>query len=155
MKTARTLWLLALLLVLIGAAGCKKHIKTPADFAEMDNPGYDYEYRAISPDEIVMGVQKRPNEPKGDVEFWAKVWKEKYPPIKDYEFVDKESLRTKGGLQGSLLEFTSEEEDGLYRLLVAIFVVKKDIWIVTAGGNDENVKDQRDTIVGAFKTFKP
>lgn len=155
MNTKKTLWLLALLPVILGGAGCKKHIKTPADFAVMDDPGYDYKYRAISPDEVVLGVQRKHNEPKGDIAFWAKVWKEKYPPIKDYTFVEKESLRTNGGIAGSLLEFTSEEEDGLYRMLIALFVVKKHIWIVSAGGKDEAIKDQRDVIVKAFKTFKP
>jgi hypothetical protein len=155
MKYTHVMLLAALVPALIAVTGCKKHIKTPDEFAKMDDPGYDYEYRAISPEEIVIGVQKRPNEPRGDVEFWTTVWKEKYPPIKDYTFVDKESLTTSGGLKGSLLEFTSEEEDGLYRMLVGLFVIKKDIWILTAGGKDEALTDQRDTVVGAFKTFKP
>jgi len=146
---------LALVLALAAGTGCKKHIKTPDDFAKMDDPGYDYEYRAISPDEIVLGVQKRPNEPRGDVSFWAKVWKEKYPPIKDYTFVDKESITTNKGLKGSLLTFTSEEEDGLYRLMIALFVVKKNIWILSAGGKDEVLEGETDTVTKAFKTFKP
>ena len=155
MKPQKTLWFLALVLAVTAGAGCRKHIKTPDDFAEMDDPGYDYEYRAISPDEIVLGVQKRPNEPKGDVSFWAKVWKEKYPPIKDYTFVDMEDVTTKGGLKGSLLTFTSEEEDGLYRMMVAIFVIKKNIWILSAGGKDEILEAEADTVKKAFQTFKP
>jgi len=142
-------------LALAATAGCKKHVQTPADFAEMKDPGYGYEYRAISSDEIVIGVQKRANEPEGDVEFWSKVWQEKYPPIKDYLLVTTEDIKTRGGLEGSVLEFTSEEEDGLYRLLVALFVVKKKIWIVSAGGRDAAVTDKRDAIIDAFETFKP
>lgn len=155
MRPHSTLCFLALVLAVTAGTGCKKHIKTPDDFAKMDDPGYDYEYRAISPDEIVLGVQKRPNEPLGDVSFWAKVWKEKYPPIKDYTFVDKESITTNKGLKGSLLTFTSEEEDGLYRLMIALFVVKKNIWILSAGGKDEVLEDEADTVTRAFKTFKP
>ena len=155
MKPLSTICFLALVLAVAAGAGCTKHIKTPDDFAEMDDPGYDYEYRAISSNEIVLGVQKRPNEPRGDVSFWAKVWKEKYPPIKDYTFVDKEAITTSGGLKGSLLTFTSEEEDGLYRMMVALFVIKKDIWILSAGGKDEALQDESDTVTKAFKTFKP
>ena len=87
--------------------------------------------------------------------FWSKVWQEKYPPIKDYTFVDKETLTTNGGLRGSLLEFTSEEEDGLYRLLIGLFVIKKKVWILSAGGKDEVLTDHRETLVRAFNTFKP
>jgi hypothetical protein len=155
MKTHAKAWHVALVLALLAGPGCNKHLKTPADFARMDEPGYGYVYRAISSDEVVIGVQHRPNEPRGDVEFWTKVWQEKYPPIKDYAFVEKESLTTDAGLGGSLLEFTSEEEDGLYRLLIGLFVVKKKIWILTAGGKDEALAGQRETIVKAFKTFKP
>lgn len=155
MKMHKTLWLAPLVLAVLAGPGCKKHIKTPSDFAKMDDPGYDYEYRAISSDEVVIGVQKRPNEPRGDVAFWSKVWQEKYPPIKDYTFVDKEALTTNGGLKGSLLEFTSEEEDGLYRLLIGLFVIKKKVWILSAGGKDEVLTDHRETLVKAFKTFKP
>ncbi len=155
MKIMRTAWMLASVLAVLAGTGCGKHIKTPADFAEMDSPGYDYKYRAISPDEVVLGVQKRPNEPRGDLGFWTKVWQEKYPPIKDYTFVEQSDLSSASGLKGSLLEFTSEEEDGLYRMLVALYIVKKNIWILTAGGKDEAVDGRRDSIVDAFKTFKP
>jgi hypothetical protein len=151
-----TILVVAVALALVAGTGCKKkHIKTPADFAEMEDPGWDFKYRAISPDEVVLGVQKKANEPRGDAEFWMKVWKEKYPPIKDYDYVSDEKISTTAGQNGYLLEYKSEEEDGSYRFMVAIFVKKKDIWILTAGGKDEVITEHRDTIISAFKTFKP
>ncbi len=146
----------AVALALLFGTGCKsKHIKTPSDFAQMEDPGYAFEYRAISSNEVVIGVQRKPNEPKGDADFWMNVWKDKYPPIKDYAYVADEKISTSAGLSGFLLEYTSEEEDGKYTLMVALFVKKKYIWILTAGGREDRVAEHRDTIIAAFKTFKP
>jgi hypothetical protein len=155
MRPIRISLITAIALAAAAGAGCQKHIQTPADFAVMDDPGPGFEYRAISSDEVVIGVQRKDNEPRGDAGFWMEVWKEKYPPIKDYSYVDHEEITTDGGLSGYLLEYTSEEQDGLYRMLVALFVQKKDIWIVSAGGADETLTEHRETLVEAFKTFKP
>ena len=106
MRRTNHVCIAALLAALFAGAGCQKHIETPADFAEMEDPGYGFEYRAISSDEVVIGVQKKPNEPRGDAAFWKDVWKDKYPPIKDYEYVSDEKISTDGGLQGYLLEYT-------------------------------------------------
>ena len=144
-----------LLAALAAGAGCKQHVKTPAEFAKMENPGYGFEFRAISPDEVVIGVQRKPNEPKGDLEFWTSVWKDKYPPIKDYQFVETKDIKTAKGLPGSWLVFSSEEEDGMFRLVIGLFVVKKNIWILTAGGKEEAVKSHEGDIEAAFESFKP
>ena len=155
-RSTRNAFLAATLLAaLVAGTGCKQHVKTPDEFAKMENPGYSFEFRAISPDEVVIGVQKKANEPKGDLTFWTSVWKDKFPPIKDYQFVETKDFETDAGRPASLLTYTSEEEDGLFRMMVGLVVVKKNIWILTAGGKDESVKSHEADILAAFESFKP
>lgn len=146
--------ILILFLFITAFASCKVKVKTPADFAELREPGYNFEYRAISSDEVTIAVKKRKNDPKGDAKFWAKVMKEKVPLIYGYEFKKDEDISTDRGVKGKILQFEVEQEEGKYVYMIGVFIKKKKMWIFEAGGREEAFKSHRNDILRAIKSMK-
>jgi len=137
----------------LAAGACAPFIRTPATFAEMDRPGYGYKYKAIAPDEVTIAAKKRPNEPKGDVQFWTKVLTEKIPLTLGYVLAGEKDVTTDSGVAGKLLTFTIEREDGNYTYLVGVFVKKKKMWLFEAGGRQDAFAKHEAEIVAAARTM--
>jgi len=143
-----------LALALAAAAGCKPRVKTPADFAKIKEPGGSFGYRAISSDEVTIAVKKRKNDPKGDVKFWAKVLKEKVPVVYAYTFTKDEDVKTGQGIEGKLLEFEVQQDDGKFTYMLGVFVKGKKLWLFEVGGKEEATKAHRGDILQAIKSMR-
>ena len=129
-------------------------VKTPDDFAQLKDPGYEFKYRAISFDEVTIALKLRKNDPKGDVKFWSKVLKEKIPLVYGYTFVEESNVTTDKGRDGTLLQFEVDQEDGKYLYLVGVFIKKKKMWLFEAGGRHEAFKAHEKDIIRAIKSMK-
>jgi len=147
-------YVMMLALALAAAAGCKPRVKTPADFAKIKDPGGSFGYRAISSDEVTIAVKKRKNDPKGDVRFWAKVLKEKVPVVYAYTFTKDEDVRTNQGVEGKLLDFEVQQDEGTFTYMLGVFVKGKKLWLFEVGGKAEAVKAHRGDILQAIKSMR-
>jgi hypothetical protein len=134
--------------------GCGPRVKTPADFARMKEPGWNFKYRAISSDEVTIAFKKRKNEPKGDTGFWAKVMKDKIPLIYGYVFVKDQDVQTGNGVKGKILEFQIDQQEGKYVYMVGVFVKSRKLWIFEAGGKQEAFESHRKDILAAVKSMR-
>ena len=111
--------LIALMLVL-AAAGCAAPM--PQGYVEVD-AGWDYEWRGMSSEGVVIGLRERRHDPEGPLDFWATVLRKELETRKGYAFVGQEEVRSRGAA-GRALHFSvpgSEPRD----YWVAIFLVRR------------------------------
>ncbi len=131
-------------------------IQTPKSFAEVSNPGRLYKYRAITADEVVIGVRLRERTPKGDIEFWKEIFKKKIPQAKGYKFVSEQDAETNSGLKGATLLFSQQQgEKKIYLYQLTFFIDDDILWIIEAAGEESAFKKHESEISQAIKSFDP
>ena len=70
----RRFLLAAFALSALGATACGRpfDVKTAPGFIELDDQAPSYDYRAMTPEGVVMGVRALDVDDKGDLAFWAR-----------------------------------------------------------------------------------
>src|SRR5690606_14571251 len=61
----------ALAALLLSVAACQL-MTPPPGFVSLDDFRGDYDFRAVSPDGLVVSAQELDHEPKGDLAFWTR-----------------------------------------------------------------------------------
>ena len=148
--------LLITLILLIFLSSCSPTIKTPAGFARVQDPPSPYIYKAVSGDDVIVGVRKVTNNPRGNLEFWKDLLPKKLTYAKGYTFKNQEDLKTAGGLAGTLFTFTTPGSDGrTYAYLLFLAPDGDDLWLIEAGGPVETVRKYRPRILELIRSFDP
>jgi hypothetical protein len=129
--------------VLYGAAllaGCAHSMELPPMFVEVDKADLGgYEFRGISPDGVVLGLQMRDNAKHGTLQFWSEAIKNELTN-RGYKHVRSESITSTSGRQGELLSFSTEKSGQKFTYLLAVCVGSRDILMAEAGGKTESVE---------------
>jgi hypothetical protein len=163
MKMKMTIRYSCLALALFAVAGCRPHFEMFAakDFVELGE-GYPYDYRATTPDGLVMGVREIKNdEERGDVEFWVRAIENEMRLNKGYALLDKKEVKTKKGLTGTQIRFGLDREDTAHVYLITVFVTergtltgkKSRVYVVEAGGTEDLVKRHQKQIDWSISEF--
>src|SRR5438552_14252692 len=103
------------------AAACGPKLAPPPSFASIDgpNPG-GYDYRATTPQGVVVAVRKEANDPRADVAFWARAVDLRLKRD-GYARAAEAKVKTDRGLDGVELTYARAQEGRTYRYEVAVF----------------------------------
>jgi hypothetical protein len=138
----RSIPLLLSLLSLSLAAGCGRpfRVATAPGLVELDRQEPDYDYRAMTPDGVVMGVRVVETEGRGDVDFWTRATVLRMRQLNGYALLGATDVKSKDGTPGRELSFGHDENGKPYRYTVRLFVAQDRLFVVESGGPREVVQ---------------
>lgn len=129
-----------LLLVLLVGCGKPFDVKTAPGFVPLENQTTtttQYEYRATSPEGVVMAIRVVDDEKRGDLAFWTQALTLQLRDVSGYALLDSKDVTSRDGTKGKLLKFGHDEGDRPYAYWVTIFLAQDRLFIVEAGGAKE------------------
>jgi hypothetical protein len=109
---------------------------TPRGFVELDDQER-YDYRATSADGIVVGVRELDNDPKGELEFWARAIENQLRGRGGYALLETREVKSKDGVTGKQFRFGHDEGKTPHLYYLALFVTPKTIQLIEIGGTKE------------------
>ena len=143
--------------VSLAALGCSSRPfvpATPTSFVELKNQ-YTYDYRATTPEGVVLGARAIDNDPKGDLAFWSQAVELRLRNLGGYALLEKKDVSCLGGLKGTQLRFGHDEESRPHLYYVTLFVTDKRIYVLEAGGEKSQMERYADAIDWSVRNFRP
>ncbi len=138
------------------AAGCGKgfHATTPQGFVEVaeDEPVYDY--RAVAPDGVALAVRSVDIDDATDLAFWERAVSLRMRELEGYALVEAHDVRSADGTPGRELVFGHDEEGKPFVYRVRLFVSANRLFVVEAGGSDENMRRWSKSVEHALQSFR-
>jgi hypothetical protein len=152
----RTLALAALALLAAFSVGCGRpfHIATAPGLVELENQEPDYEYRAVAPEGVVMGVRVIDIHERGDLEFWTRATTLRMHQLDGYALLGTSDVRSRDGTTGHELRFGHDQNGKPYLYTLRVFVAHKRLFLVETGGPQrevEHYKAQLDWMQSSLK----
>jgi len=145
MTPAQMLRLLSLLSAPILACACGRpfDVKTPPGLVELDDQKPKYDYRAVAPEGVVVGIRVVDVGKKGDLVFWARATELRMRQLAGYALLSEGEVKSRDGTAGRELRFGHDENGKPYFYVVRIFVTRGRLFFVETGGpKDELAKYQ-------------
>jgi hypothetical protein len=113
---------LSLVAALAALAGCSAfHLETPPSMIELKNQA-SYDYRAMTPDGVVLGVRVVDDAGKTDVAFWTEAITLHMNELSGYALLGASDVTSENGSHGKELRFGHDEAGKPYVYAVRIFV---------------------------------
>lgn len=136
------------------ASGCRS-LETPEGYVQMRSAGYRYDYRAVAASGAVLATRTVPNPTEnGDLAFWSAAVEHQKVDLDGLRLHAREDLRTAGGRDGVLFEFSVGSGQGELRYLVGMYVRPDRIHLLEAGGAAAEIAKDRDKLVAAMRTYR-
>ncbi len=111
----------ALLTLLCCPTGCAIQMTLPENFLELDKSST--QLRATSADDTIFWVERFALPKQGQkLQFWVDALKNDFVGNRGYTLVSDKPTRTKGGVDGTMMEFEATTAGRSYRYLVALFM---------------------------------
>ena len=132
-----------LLLVLAGAAlACGRPFAaaTPPGFVEFEGRYADGEYRAATPDGVVLGIRAFDNEPKGELSFWVRAIQNRLRDQGGYALLETRPVQDRAGLKGTQMRFGHDEEKSPHLYHLVVFVTEDRVYLLEAGGQKAQIE---------------
>lgn len=131
----------ALLALSLSAPACGVTLRAQEGFAELDEGFYDW--RAASPDGVVIGVRVLRNRPEATVDFWARAVDERMRAQGYEPDGDPRPVQTQAGMRGVQLRYLRTVGGRPHRYWTTLFVRpgaflrRAKVYVVEAGGDAE------------------
>jgi hypothetical protein len=128
---------LALVSLLLGLAACTHggRLATPAGFADLGSDA-QHSYRATSARGVVVATRTEDNDVAANTAFWAEALDLRLK-AKGYVAESSKPVRTRRGLDGTELHYTTTVDGRPQRYWLAVFATAKRVYVVEAGGDQE------------------
>lgn len=133
------------------------HLPTASDFGVLDE-SHPYDFRAATPDGLVMAVRELHYENKqGELPFWVKAIKNEVRNERGYSLLEEKDVTTKRGLSGTQLHFGMDREGEPSEYIVTVFALERRkkvrLYVVEAGGSQALMKAHRAQIDWSISEF--
>jgi hypothetical protein len=125
----------------------------PAGFVSLDDHRGNYDFRAVSPDGVVIAAQELRHEPEGDLSFWTRAVENELRGRSGYALLETRDVATGNGVVGKQLRFGHDEGGTPYLYYVSVFVTDDHIYVVEAGGEKDLMARSETKIAAAVKTL--
>ncbi|MBX3223164.1 MAG: serine/threonine protein kinase [Labilithrix sp.] len=120
------------------ACGRPFDVKTAPGFVPLENQSSaSYEYRATSPEGVVVAVRVVDDEKRGDLDFWTQALTLQLRDVSGYALLDTVDVASLDGTKGKLLKFGHDEDDKPFAYWVTIYPAQGRLFLVEAGGAKE------------------
>ena len=148
--------LLAWTMVAAALAGCSTFkAPTPPGFVALADQDPLYDYRATTHDGVVLAVRVMPNDPLGDEPFWSQAVELRVRNQGGYALLETRAVKTASGLPGRQIRFGHDEGARPHIYQVTLFVTKKRIYLLEAGGAKALVDRESPRLDSFIATFEP
>lgn len=155
---------LVLFAILFGAAtvtGCGRpfDVKTAPSFVELDDQ-QPYDFRAVAPDGVVVGVRAVKIEDKGDLAFWTRAVTLRMRQLNGYSLLTDAEATSRDGVKGKELSFGHDEQGKPYVYRVRLFIREgavlkpRRLLVVEAGGAKELMDRYKSSVDWTFASLK-
>jgi hypothetical protein len=144
---------LASLLPLLGGCGRPFIPATPPGFADLGSRYPDDEYRSTTAEGVVLGIRAWDNDPNADLPFWSRVVERRIREMGGYALLDKRKVTSRGGLEGVAMRFGHDEGRSPYLYTVVLYVNRRRIFLLEAGGEKAEMTRQDAQIEWAIQNF--
>lgn len=141
----RTILFAAVAALALVACGRPFKVQTAPGFVELEAQEPEYEFRATSPEGVVMAIKTVDvPEDKGDLDFWSKAITLQMRDVQGYALVESKDVTSLDGTKGKQLRFGHDEDNKPFVYWVTLYVAQDRLFLVEAGGAK-----------GAFERFGP
>jgi hypothetical protein len=139
--STKTAILVLSLVAALGMAGCGRPFKvaTAPGMVELDHQDPDYDYRAMTPEGVILGIRVVDTDGRGDVDFWARATSLRMHQLNGYALLASKDVKSKDGTPGRELDFGHDERGKTYLYSVRLFVAQERLFVVESGGPREEV----------------
>jgi hypothetical protein len=127
-------------------AGCGRpfDVKTAPGFIELgQQTEQGFQYRATTPEGIVVGVRVIEDEDRGDLAFWVRTVTLQMRDIKGYALTSTADTKSRDGTPGKRLQFGHDEDHKPYVYDLLVFRVPGRVFLIEAGGKREDLERVR------------
>jgi hypothetical protein len=130
------LCLVALVGLAVASSACGRpfDVKTAPGMVELDNQEPQYEYRALTPEGVVMAVRVVDTDDKGDLEFWTRATLLRVRQLDGYALLGARDVKSRDGTPGRELRFGHDENGKPYLYTMRMYVAQGRLFVVEAGG---------------------
>lgn len=133
-------------------AACGPQLSPPRAFGKLH--GGDYDYRATTPQGVVIAARSEKNEPRADIDFWSRAVDVRL--ARDgYAKTSEAPVTTARGLHGIELAYAKQEEGRSYTYVVALFVKDGRVYVVEAGGDKDEFTPLAADVEKAIASLAP
>jgi hypothetical protein len=134
------------------ACGRPFDVKTAPGFVELENQ-HEFDYRATTPEGVVVGVRVVEDEKRGDLAFWTQAVTLQLRDVSGYALLESAEVASADGTKGRLLKFGHDEDDKPYAYWVAIYPAQSRLFLVEAGGQRELFERARPNVEWTMKSI--
>jgi hypothetical protein len=138
----------------IGAAACGKpfDVKTAPGMVALENQ-HDFDWRATTPEGVVVGIRVVEDENRGDLAFWTQAITLQLRDVSGYALLGSAEVVSSDGTKGRLLKFGHDEDDKPYVYWVTIYLAQSRLFLVEAGGPKELFERARPNVESTMKSI--
>jgi len=131
------------------AVGCGRpfDVKTAPGFVELDDQAPAYDYRATTPEGVVVSVRAIANhDERGDLAFWTRAITLQLRDVSGYALLDTADAKSSDGTLGKKLTFGHDEDGKPYTYTITIYMAQGRLFIVEAGGTKAQMDRARASV---------
>jgi len=146
MTTAHALAKFIVVAAAFWIAGCGRpfDVKTPPGFIELGQQSeHGFQYRATTPEGIVVGVRVIEDEDRGDLAFWVRTVTLEMRDIKGYALLSTTDTKSRDGTPGKRLQFGHDEDNKPYVYDLSVYRSQGRVFLVEAGGRRDDLERVR------------
>lgn len=136
------------------ALGCGKpfDVKPAPGFVALEQQ-HQHDWRATTPEGVVMAVRVVDDEDRGDLAFWTQAITLQMRDVSGYALLSSADVVSADGTKGKRLEFGHDEDNKPYVYWVSIFLAQGRLFLVESGGSKESFEKAKQSIEWMHKTL--
>lgn len=119
--------------------GCAKpfEVYTPPGFIELENQAPSYEYRATTPEGVVVGLQviDLEGDNSGNLEFWTRALTLQTRDVSGYALLETRDVKSRDGTPGKELRFGHDEDSKPFLYRLTVYLKDKHLFLFESGGS--------------------
>lgn len=141
--------------VALGTAACGKpfDVKTAPGMVALENQ-HEFDWRATTPEGVVVGVRVVEDEKRGDLAFWTQAVTLQLRDVTGYALLESADVTSADGTKGRLLKFGHDEDGKPYVYWVSIYLAQSRLFLVETGGPKDLFDRARPSVEWTMKSVR-
>jgi hypothetical protein len=141
------------LFLALAACGRPFDVAPAPGFVALENQA-SYDWRATTPEGVVVGVRVIDDEKRGDIAFWTEAVTLQLRDVSGYALLESAETTSADGTKGRMLKFGHDEDGKPFVYWVSIFAAQSRLFLVEAGGAKDPFERAKPNVEWILKTVK-
>jgi hypothetical protein len=112
----------------------------PAGFMEIEQPGGEYDVRAVSAEDVVVTMRSEDGGKEPTLAFWSRAIEKELTGRRGYTLTDTEDVISESGTPGVLMTFDVTQQATTMTYMAAVFIRGQKVIITESAGPADAVK---------------